>query len=72
VAASEWAAVNGTDTTVLVFFGVGGAGGDVFTLDDATRGVLDSATYTLGGDTGSDVTSDVRHVSIQRGRTSPS
>jgi hypothetical protein len=71
VAASERAAVNGTDTTVLVFFGVGGAGGDVFTLDDATRGVLDSATYTLGGDTGSDVTSDVRHVSIQRGRTSP-
>jgi hypothetical protein len=63
--------VNGTETTVTVFFGVGGAGGDVFVLDDAVRGVLDSATYTLGGDTGSDVTSDVRAVSIMRGRTSP-
>jgi hypothetical protein len=63
--------VNGTETAVVVYFGVGGAGGDVFVLNDATRGVLDSATYTLGGDTGSDVTTDVRHVSVQRGRTSP-
>jgi hypothetical protein len=63
--------VNGTETTVTVFFGVGGAGGDVFTLNDATRGVLDSATYTLGGDTGSSVTAYTNDVTIVRGKTSP-
>lgn len=40
-----------------------------FTLDDATRGVLDNTTYVLGGDTLQDVTSDVQSVQIRRGRS---
>jgi hypothetical protein len=43
--------------------------GNYFTLDDATKGVLDNATYVLGGDVLVDVTSDVRKVSIRRGRS---
>jgi hypothetical protein len=40
-----------------------------FTLDDATRGVLDNTTYVLGGDVLVDVTSDVQEFQIRRGRS---
>lgn len=43
--------------------------GNWFTLDDATKGVLDGATYVLAGDVLTDVTSDVRSVQIRRGRS---
>lgn len=43
--------------------------GSWFTLDDATKGVLDGATYVLAGDVLTDVTSDVRSVQIRRGRS---
>lgn len=43
--------------------------GDWFTLDDATKGKLDNATYLLGGDVLVDVTSDVRSLSVNRGRS---
>ncbi len=42
--------------------------GSFFTLDDATRGVLDNTLYTLGGDLYIDVTDTVRSVSVKRGR----
>ena len=41
-----------------------------FTLDDFTRGVLDNATYPLGGDEWVDVTDKVRSVRCARGRSS--
>ena len=40
-----------------------------FTLDDATRGVLDGATYKLGGTVYFDVTTQVKSVSTSRGRS---
>lgn len=43
--------------------------GDYFTLDDATKGVLDGATYKLAGDVLVDVTSRVRSVQVRRGRS---
>ena len=43
--------------------------GNFFTLDDATKGVLDNATYKLGGTVLVDVTNDVRKVSVRRGRS---
>jgi hypothetical protein len=43
--------------------------GDYFTLDDATKGVLDGATYKLAGDVLVDVTSTVRSVQVRRGRS---
>lgn len=49
-----------------------GAGGvtNFFTLDDTVKGVLDNATYTLGGDFSLvDVTEYVREVSVSRGRS---
>ena len=42
--------------------------GDVFTLDDTTRGVLDGATYTLGGDVGTDISDTVYNIRVTRGR----
>ena len=45
------------------------ASGDFFTLDDATRGVLDNVTYTLSGITFIDVTSRVKDFNISRGRS---
>ena len=42
--------------------------GSFFTLDDATRGVLDNTLYTLGGDLYIDVTDTVRSVNVKRGR----
>jgi hypothetical protein len=43
--------------------------GSYFTLDDATKGVLDGTTYVLAGDVAVDVTSDLRAVQIKRGRS---
>ena len=43
--------------------------GDYFTLDDATKGVLDGATYKLAGDVLVDVTDRVRSVQVRRGRS---
>ena len=43
--------------------------GNYFTLDDATKGVLDGTTYVLAGDVAVDVTSDLRAVQIKRGRS---
>ena len=42
--------------------------GDFFTLNDATKGVLDNTGYPLAGEVLVDVTSTVRNVSIKRGR----
>jgi hypothetical protein len=50
-------------------FTPGGAGGLFFTLDAATKGVLNSTTYILGGEILADVTSYVRSVSIGRGKS---
>lgn len=44
--------------------------GSFFTLDDATKGVLDGTTYVLAGDVLVDVTNYVRAVSVRRGRSS--
>lgn len=54
--------------SVLVYFGTVATGGNVFTLDDPTKGVLDNVTYTLGGDTGTEVSSYVRSLSFDRGK----
>lgn len=53
--------------TVSAFFNVAGTD-TFFVLNDATRGVLDGATYTLAGDVATDISSYVREVSIRRGR----
>ncbi len=55
---------------VLVFFGLTTTASDTFTLDDPVRGLLDSV-YTLGGDTGTDVSTDTISISTDRGRFSP-
>lgn len=57
-------------TRVQIAFNLAANGvGSYFTLDDATKGVLDGATYTLAGDVLVDVSSDVRSVSVKRGRS---
>jgi hypothetical protein len=43
--------------------------GSFFTLDDATKGVLDNATYVLAGNILTDLTSRVRSVQVKRGRS---
>jgi len=55
------------DPTITVFFGTG-VNPTAFTLNDATKGQLDDATYTLGGDVGTDVTADCYSISVRRGR----
>lgn len=52
---------------VLAYFGVDTTV-NVFVLDDATRGLLDGATYTLGGDVGIDIAPYVTATNITRGR----
>jgi hypothetical protein len=42
--------------------------GNYFTLNDTTKGVLDNATYVLGGDVLVDLTDRVRSVQVKRGR----
>lgn len=53
--------------SVLAYFGID-ATSNVFILDDATKGLLDGATYTLGGDVGIDISGSVRVAGITRGR----
>ena len=55
---------------LLVYFGTAPTASTQFTLNDSTKGVLDSATYLLSGDTGTDLTSYINHTSVRRGRTS--
>lgn len=55
---------------VIVYFGTTATASTTFTLDDPTRGVLDSPTYTLGGDTGTDIAGDAFYINAPRGRTS--
>lgn len=43
--------------------------GNYFTLDDATKGLLDNTTYTLGGVSFIDVTERVKDFTINRGRS---
>jgi hypothetical protein len=43
--------------------------GNWFTLDDATKGLLDDAVYTLGGNLLQDVTSYTRAITVRRGRS---
>lgn len=43
--------------------------GDWFTLDDATKGELDNSTYLLSGEVLVDVSSKVRDVAVNRGRS---
>lgn len=57
-------------TRVQIAFDLSANGiGNYFTLDDATKGVLDNATYKLGGDVLVDVTGKVRSVQVKRGRS---
>lgn len=59
-------------TTNVVFAFDQGAGGttNFFELDNAVKGVLDNATFTLGGNFSLvDVTQYVRSVSVSRGRS---
>jgi hypothetical protein len=43
--------------------------GDFFTLDDATKGVLDNVTYKLAGEVLVDITGWVRSLDVKRGRS---
>lgn len=57
-------------TTVEIAFDLAAAGvDDFFTLNDSVKGELDNTTYKLAGDILTDVTSDVRSVSLRRGRS---
>lgn len=53
--------------TVSAYWTISGSS-TTFILDDATRGVLDGATYVLAGDVGVDISSYMRVTSIDRGR----
>lgn len=60
-------------TTVTAYLELSATGGLFFTLDDAVKGELDNATYTLAGLVGvpTDITNRVNRVSITRGANSP-
>jgi len=53
---------------VEIGFELEGANAPVFTLDDPTKGVLDSPTYKLSGSIYYDVTERVKSISIRRGK----
>jgi len=55
-------------TKVYIGFDLSASGGNLFTLDDTTKGVLDSI-YVLGGDVLTDVTNYVASVSVNRGKS---
>jgi hypothetical protein len=57
------------EPTITVWFGLEYDSGDLFTLNDTTKGVLDSATYVLAGDVGTQVSADSYYVSVSRGRS---
>ena len=55
---------------VEIAFDLSAAGnGDFFTLNDPIKGELDNTIYPLAGDILTDVTTDVRGLSIRRGRS---
>lgn len=56
--------------TVKIWFGTTPSASTLFTLNDTTRGKLDSATYTLGGDAGTDVSADCIGFTTRRGKSS--
>ena len=59
------------DIQVLVYFDLSSIGAvDAFTLDDAIKGELDNVTYTLAGDTATDITHQVISANVSRGRRS--
>ena len=55
-------------TKVFIAFDLSAIGGAFFTLNDATKGVLDSS-YVLGGELLTDVTNYVESVSVNRGKS---
>jgi hypothetical protein len=55
-------------TKVYIGFDLSASGGNLFTLNDTTKGVLNS-TYVLGGDVLTDVTNYVASVSVNRGKS---
>lgn len=58
------------DTKVAIAFDLSVSGaGDFFTLNDSVKGELDNVTYVLAGDILTDVTEDVRSVTLRRGRS---
>lgn len=59
---------NGLTYQVQIAFPSSASWGNAFILDDTTQGVLNSSTYTLGGNIWADVTADVISVSCRRGR----
>lgn len=57
-------------TTIELGFNLAANGiGNFLTLDDTVKGKLNDATYPLAGDVLVDVTSDVREVTVRRGRS---
>lgn len=58
------------DANVTIAFDLSANGiGDYFTLDNATKGVLNNATYFYAGDVAVDVTEYVKKISTRRGRS---
>lgn len=56
--------------TVTVYLDLPFNTGAFFTLNDPAKGLLDNATYLLGGDLGSaEITADAYDISISRGRS---
>jgi hypothetical protein len=59
------------EPTVRIAFDLSLAGGgDFFTLNDPVKGVLDTGPFGLAGDVLTDVSADVRGVTVRRGRAS--
>lgn len=56
--------------TVLLYIGLESSTETFFVLDDPVRGLLDGATYTLGGDVAVDITTESQTINIRRGRGS--
>lgn len=59
---------NGLTYKVEIAFPASASFGNAFLLDDPIQGVLNSSTYTLGGNVWADVTADVISISCRRGR----
>jgi hypothetical protein len=56
------------ETKVFIGFDLAASGGNLFTLNDTTKGKLDSS-FVLGGDVLTDVTEYVVSVSVDRGKS---
>jgi len=56
-------------TTVTAYFDLSATGGNFFSLNDTSKGVLDNTSYKLGGTLPTDVTAYVRSVTFSRGRS---